>query len=282
MSTLRSGIQPSAYRNPSEGPILFTTLLLVGLAVLVTASVTFCAGGLFILVAFGLAYYSSRAHHRSLMHSAYPVSAGRSPQLHNLAQECATRLNPGPLEVFVVRSQVRNAYTFGLEAPKVVVLYSALLEIMDADELRFIIGHEMGHVSLGHTWLNSMIGGLAGIPTSSALSATLTMVFLGWNRACEFSADRAGLLACGKPEKAITALIKLVAGPQALTPGGLQQAYSLIDSEDDTLLGNLAEVFGTHPLIIKRITALRNYARSAEYRRLLARLETPVVHKPAP
>ena len=99
------------------------------------------------------------------------------------------------------------------------------------------------------------------------------MAFLGWNRACEYSADRAGLLACGKPEKAITALIKLVVGPGALTASGLQHAYRLIDAEDDTLVGNLGEVFGTHPLIIKRITALRRYARSSGYRRWQARLE---------
>jgi len=32
------------------------------------------------------------------------------------------------------------AYTFGLSTPKVVVLYSALFDVMDADELKFIVG----------------------------------------------------------------------------------------------------------------------------------------------
>ena len=85
---------------------------------------------------------------------------------------------------------------------------------MDADELRFIIGHEMGHVALGHTWLNSLVGGMAGIPSSSTSSAILTLAFLSWNRTCELSADRAGLLACGSLDKAVSSLIKLVAGPE--------------------------------------------------------------------
>ena len=84
----------------------------------------------------------------------------------------------------------------------------------------------------------------------------------------ELKRDRAGLLACGKPEKAITALIKLVAGPAGQTPGGLELAYRQIDAEDDTLLGSLGEVVGTHPMLIRRINALRSYVASEQYRRL--------------
>ena len=36
---------------------------------------------------------------------------------------------------------------------KAIVLYSSLFKIMDQDEIQFILGHEMGHVKLGHTWL---------------------------------------------------------------------------------------------------------------------------------
>ena len=102
-------------------------------------------------------------------------------------------------------------------------------------------------MALGHTWLNSLVGGIAGIPSSSSAGILLTMAFLWWNRTCEYSADRAGLLACGKPEKAISALVKLAAGPQADTQMELAQAYRQIDAEDDTLLGSLNEVLATHP-----------------------------------
>ena len=153
-------------------------------------------------------------------------------------------------------------------SPKVVVLYEPLFKIMDEDELTFIIGHELGHVALGHTWLNSLIGGIAGIPSSMGAAAILSMAFLSWNRACEFSADRAGLLACAKPEKAISALIKLVAGPKALSPEGMAAAYQQIDAEDDTWLGSLNEAFGTHPMLIRRIQELRKYASSSQYRLL--------------
>lgn len=258
----------TAYRYPNERLILVLTIVLVLLVIALTATATICVSVIFILAAVVLAYASSRSHHQALIDRAHPVSTQGTPHLAKLVQECVTRLQPGVVQVFVTPNRQLNAYTFGLDSPKVVVLYSALLQVMDDDEMRFIIGHELGHVALGHTRLNSLVGGMAGIPSNSAASALLMMAFLWWNRACEHSADRAGLLACGKPEKAITALIKLVAGPAGQTPGGLELAYRQIDAEDDTLLGSLGEVVGTHPMLIRRINALRSYVASEQYRRL--------------
>lgn len=267
---MRGVFDTDEYRYPQEQVVLALTLL-AGLAVLVvTAAVTFCISPVFVLLFILLAYFATRSHHQALMRAAYPVTPQSAPGLAQLAEQCVARLQPGPVQMYVVRSERLNAYTFGLENPKVVVLYSALLELMDADELRFIIGHELGHVRLGHTWLNSLVGGLAGIPSSSVVNAILTMALLWWNRMCEFSADRAGLLACGRPEKAITALVKLVAGPAGRTRAGLEMAYRQIDAEDDTWMGSLGEALSSHPMLIRRINELRRYAASPQYQRLQA------------
>lgn len=262
----------TTYRYPNERFILTATLLLVFLVIALTATATLCASLIFVLLAVMLASASSRSHHQALMRSAQKVTPQNLEELAVLVESCRRRLCPGSVEVYVLPSKALNAYTFGLSDPRVVVLYSALFKVMDKDELQFIIGHEMGHVALGHTWLNSLMGGMAGIPSPSSAAALLTLAFLSWNRACEFSADRAGLLACGKPEKAVTALVKLVAGPEAMTQAGIQRAYRQIDAEDDTWLGALAEAFATHPMLIRRIEELRSYARSQEYQRLLCQL----------
>jgi Zn-dependent protease with chaperone function len=261
---------PAAYRYPHERLILALTLLLVFLVIALTATATVCTGLVFVVIAVLLAYSSSRAHHQALLQRAYPVTGQHTIGLAALVRQCLSRLGAGQVQVFVTSSRLLNAYTFGLSTPKVVVLYSALLQVMDEDELRFIIGHELGHVALGHTWLNSLVGGMAGIPSSSLASTILMLAFLAWNRTCELSADRAGLLACGSLEKAVSALVKLVAGPHAATPAGLELAYRRIDAEDDTLLGSLNEALGSHPMLIRRITELRRYAASAQYRRLQA------------
>lgn len=260
------------YRVPRELYILSLTLLLVTLVIGLTAAATLCVSVLLVGITLLLAYSGSQAQHRALMRSAWPVTAEKMPEMAAMLHKGATLLQPGDVQVFVAPSQQLNAYTFGLSSPKVVVLYSALFQVMDANELLFILGHELGHVALGHTWLNSLVGGMAGIPSSSLASAMLMMAFLSWNRACELSADRAGLLACGSLDKAVSALIKLVAGPSAQSELGMQLAYQRIDAEDDTIWGNLAESLSSHPLLINRIEEIRRYAASDEYRRLQVRM----------
>lgn len=263
----------TAYRYWNEHLILGLTLLLVFGVVVFTVTATVCSGGLFFLLFLGISYFAGKSHHQELITHGKRVTAQSLPDLSQIVQRAERRIQPGEIETYVIGNRALNAYTFGLSNPKIVVLYSALFQVMDADELTFIIGHEMGHVALGHTWLNSLVGGMAGIPSPWAAAALLTVVFLGWNRACEYSADRAGLLACGKLDKATSALIKLAAGPQALTRQGMERAYRQIDAEDDSLEGTLGEMLGTHPLLIKRIQELRRYAASSEYRRLLEKME---------
>ena len=195
------------------------------------------------------------------MRSAFPVSHKKSPQLAGIVQTCVDRLRPGKVEVYVVHSQEVNAYTFGLTDPKVVVVYSSLLDLMDEDELRFAIGHELGHVALGHTWLNTLLGGMAGIPTSFDAAILISFAFRWWNRACEYSADRAGLLACGNLNKAISALVKVSAGDFA-TQAEFKRALAMIDAEDDSIGNILAETFSTHPMTIKRINQLKEWGRN--------------------
>jgi Zn-dependent protease with chaperone function len=203
------------------------------------------------------------------MRSAIPVDRVQTPNLVHLVDECAMKLQPGDVDVFLAKKEQINAYTFGISNPKILVLYSPLLQVMSAGELKFIIGHEMGHVALGHTWLNTIVGGLAGIPAPMGAAVLLYAAFRWWNRMCEFSADRAGLLACGNLNLGVSALVKLVA-PEIRSQRDFDRALALIDAEDDEVSNRLAEAFQTHPMLIRRINKLRDYAHTAEYHRLQA------------
>jgi Zn-dependent protease with chaperone function len=260
-----------SYRYHNETLILALTLFLVFAVIAVTAAATFCGSFLFVLVMLVISFLLNRSHHNELIQDAQPVTVQTTPELAVLTKNCATRLQAGSFSTYIAPGNMLNAYTFGLGEAPVVVVYAGVLRVMDEDELRFIIGHELGHICLGHTWLNSLVGGMSGIPSPYFAAVLLYFSFRWWNRACEYSADRAGLLACGKPEKAASALVKLAGGTSAIrSMEGWQQALRRIESEDDHLEGNLQELLSSHPMIIRRLHALSQYAASAEYQHLQA------------
>lgn len=261
-------MKTTAYRRDDESWILTTTLVVLAAAGLIAAGPTLCIAPVLILIMIGMAYFMNQSAHASLLRSAKQVTPQTSPPLYALVKDCQDRLDPGALNVFVVPSRQLNAYTFGFSQPRAVVLYSSLLQVMDEDELKFIIGHEMGHVALGHTWWNTLLGGMAGVPVGMGAAVLLSFAFRWWNRACEYSSDRAGLLACGNPAKAITALVKLVAR-EADTPQEVAMVLQALDRQDDSLGNVLAETLATHPMLIKRINAIKEYSRSAEFGNLL-------------
>ncbi len=258
----------TAYRYPNEYIILFITILLILGVIAITAVATFCLSVVFVLAMLLVSFFYSGQFHSRIIQEGQPVTAQTVPSLAPAIQQAASRLQVGPAEIFVVPNNTLNAYTFGLSSPKTIVLNSALFQVMDRDELQFIIGHEMGHVILGHTWLNSLIGGMAGVPTTTEVHLILNLAFRWWNRACEYSADRAGMLACNSPQKAMSALIKLNLGGAPYTRLNMERALANIQAEDRQPLSGLAELMYTHPIIYHRIEQLQRYAASPEYQRL--------------
>lgn len=257
------------YRVDNEQFVLLLTILLVFAVIVISSTVTFCASGVFILLMFILSAVLTRSHHQSLIRDALPLNPVKMPKLAAEVEVCALKLQPGPVDVFIARKNQMNAYTFGINDPKVLVIYSPMLQVMHPDELKFIIGHEMGHVALGHTWLNTILGGMAGIPAPFGAAVLLYAAFRWWNRMCEYSSDRAGLLACGNLNSAISAMVKLVA-PKVRSQVEFDKALAMIDAQDDSMSNRLAEVFQTHPMLIRRINKLRDYSRTQEYQYLQA------------
>jgi Zn-dependent protease with chaperone function len=250
-------------RHPSETPTLLVTLLLVGGVLIVTTGLTVCVIPVIMAVMLLYSYMANQQHHQELMQQALRVPVdgptGENEgldQLGQLVRECRQALDCEPVEVFIVPSRQLNAYTFGLGSPKAIVLYRPMLQIMDADELKFVIGHEMGHVIFGHTWLNTLLGGMAGMPTSFGAAIIFTFAFRWWNRACEYSADRAGLAACGSAIKGISALAQLEVG-DIDTAEELRRALAVIEKQDDSLESLLGESLSDHPMIVKRIKELK-------------------------
>ena len=58
--------------------------------------------------------------------------------------------------MFVRNSPFTNAMTIGMDKP-IIVLNSALLDLLDEEEMRFVVAHELGHALSGHAVYQTLL-----------------------------------------------------------------------------------------------------------------------------
>jgi len=141
-----------------------------------------------------------------------------APRLCNLLLELQDKLGfDEPTELFVQADAAVNAFaihTLAEGMPHMVSLTSGLVELMSDDELRFVLGHELGHLHFRH-YRARMIYGAVGETDQgeSRLPALLKRRMETWERLAELSADRVGFTAAeGRLEPIVSAFFKMSSG----------------------------------------------------------------------
>jgi Zn-dependent protease with chaperone function len=142
------------------------------------------------------------------------ITPTQFPKLFEIFEEVARQFNAPPTEAFVIRDARAQAHAYGIRAPYAVVFHSALLDALEPDELRFVIGQQLGRIVYGHTRMIVLLGGEEeSLPALLAQLTWLRDLFFAWyKRVTMLSADRAGVLACGDLEVAFRTLVKLGTG----------------------------------------------------------------------
>lgn len=136
------------------------------------------------------------------------------PEFYTLCQEVKQKLGFGePVDFYVTGDSSLNAYTIAAEEegqPHIVNINSEMFELMSTDELRFVIGHELGHLINRDTALKRLI--IFVFPEGSQLPVTLQHKIRLHDQLAELVADRYGYLACGKLDACVTAFFKMSSG----------------------------------------------------------------------
>jgi hypothetical protein len=194
----------------------------------------------------------TRSH---LLASAIKITPGLFPALaEGLRNLGDSMMLKEEVDCFVVASPEIQAYCIPHQSSDceqfTVVISSALVERLKIDEIRFVIGHEVGHFLCGHwRYPNEDEEGSLGDRL-----ATLRLM-----RAAEISADRIGMLACGSLEHACAAMIKVAAGLgephlQPDIPSILLQFRELARGD-----GTESAIWTTHPIIPLRVRSLLRF-----------------------
>jgi hypothetical protein len=202
--------------------------------------------------------------------------------LHRLMAEVGRVLDVDTLpEVYVVNSPITNAMTIGMDKP-VIVVNSSLLDLLDEEEMRFVLAHELGHAQSGHAvyrtllmWLGDLTGLWRSIPGGNLGIRMILAALTEWSRKSELSADRAGLLATQDPAVAYRVHMKLASGSGDLSDldqtAFFAQGQEYLEAGDirDSVLKLLLVERRTHPYAVVRAAELRRWVDSGEYTAIL-------------
>lgn len=227
-------------------------------------------------------FLNERAVRMLLLGSAVKADERQFARVHRLYREAGEALDAGELpELFIRADPTINAMAIGLEKP-VIVLNSGLLDVMDDDELRFVLGHELGHVLSGHAVYRTLLAVMLALSTTffaiplGALGArAIIAALMEWQRKSELSADRAGLLASQQPEVALRAHMKMASGgkiDELDSEAFLAQAdeYHANDDVRDVLLRVLMVENQSHPFAVVRAGELDRWVKTGTYSSVLA------------
>src|SRR5207244_11421584 len=116
-------------------------------------------------------------------------------------------------ELFISQTPFVNAGAYGMERP-FIVINSGALKLLDDDEMRALLGHELGHVMSGHALYHTLLVlilnvSLGALPFLAGIAILpIQLALLEWSRKSELPSDRAGLLACQDPGHSLRVNLK--------------------------------------------------------------------------
>lgn len=213
--------------------------------------------------------------------SAVRVTERQFKDVHRIYQECCEILDVHEIpELFVSQTPFVNAGAVGFDKP-FITLNSGTLAILDKDELRVVLGHELGHVLSGHVLYKTMLSVLMrislaaiGVPVAAWGLMAIIAALKEWDRKSELSSDRAGLLVVQDPRICMRLQMKMAGGGKIeemeLEEFLLQaQEYEAGGDILDSVFKLLNVMGQSHPFPVLRLAELKTWVDKGEYGEIL-------------
>lgn len=277
----------------------FKTFILLAFlgAVFIGIGAIFGTGGLIIGAALGLLFVGGTYWFSDKIAvaaaRAKPVSPEEAPRLYEIVSDLARRDGLPMPRLYVSPEAQPNAFATGRGPKKAVVCVTqGILQVLDDDELRGVLAHELSHVKNRDVLIGSVAAAVALAITFIARIALFSAIFGGGDsegggnaigllamailapiaagllqmalsRSREYQADASGAHLIGDGEPLARALQKIEAAakrtPMDVNPA---EATAYIVNPLTGRKVNFANLFSTHPPTEERIARLRDFDRT--------------------
>jgi Zn-dependent protease with chaperone function len=226
-------------------------------------------------------FFGERGFRLLFQANAVRVGPTQFPRLNALYTDVLTSMDwQVRPELFVSQTPFVNAGAYGMDRP-FIVINSGAMNLLDDDEMRTLLGHELGHVMSGHALYHTILilivfVGLNFLPfLTSLVLAPIRYALLEWARKSELSADRAGLLAAQDPRASMRMFLKMAGGgdmKEMDLETFLQQAkeYEETGGAIDRIFKILNTLEQSHPFNTLRAAELERWIAAGSYEKVLA------------
>ncbi|NEW83509.1 MAG: M48 family metalloprotease [Mariniphaga sp.] len=207
---------------------------------------------------------------------SFKVNEKLAPRLYESFLDVKLRLGfEEPIEFYITNNPELNAFAVSrleVDESHIININSGLIDKVDDDELKFIVGHEIGHLISNNANIAQLLNFVFQDQAQSPLMMQHKIAV--WDKLSELTADRFGFIACGRLDKVLSCFFKMASGLSVERLNFDPKAFSLENEEilkyfKETGSGNLL----SHPINPIRIKAVELFETSDLYRNLLAGTE---------
>jgi hypothetical protein len=196
--------------------------------------------------------------------------------LYDLFYDVKRRLGfEDPVDFYITGDSTVNAWTIAAARegePHIVNINSALVNLMTDDELRFVVGHELGHLMNKNTEMLRLIGFV--FPHGSRPPLVLQYKIRLWEQLSELIADRFGYLAVMNLAPCLSAFFKMTSG---LDISKINMSLDVYIEENlkrlEYFINDKGLSRNTHPVNPIRVQALNLFATSSSNEELKQKMD---------
>jgi Zn-dependent protease with chaperone function len=225
------------------------------------------------LLLIGAMIYVAFARGR-LLGGGLRIHAGQFGHVYDVVDGCARMMRMPTPHVFIRDDPFVPVIAIGIGEPYAVVISAQYVEHFQPDELRFLVGRELGHIASGHTRYTSLLS------SNGRENGVIAVAFGAWLRRIDYTADRIGLLCCGSLDSAMRAIAVSAFGSvgRRVDLGAFAGQLKELHAEPSL---RMAEWTASTPYATNRIAALHRFARDPLYqtwsRRFAQNADAPAI-----
>ena len=226
-------------------------------------------------------FFGERGVRHLFLANAVRVGPRQRPKLDALFGEVVETMDwPTRPQLYVSQTPMVNAGAVGFEQP-FIVLNSGTLSLLDREEQRVVLAHELGHIMSGHATYRTIAlilitVGIRNLPLLAGIAILpIQLALFEWFRKSELSSDRAALLGSQDPDSAMRVFLKLAGGAGGDDEISLEEFLAQADEYEtggnaiDFVFKYLNVAFREHPFNTLRAAELRRWEKTGEYERIL-------------